>query len=372
MKFNYKYAKGDTVQINGDSGDYVIERRYGNGDTPAYFVRKTDRFSSFLITEDKIISPTNSATSVEEWVVEEKNPDTSVEDKTLFLKRIFRSMFSDYPTLCRYSNNFSSKALKGDFSVCLGREEEIETIEHLMYRRTKPNTMLLGKAGTGKTAIVEGLANIFNQRFVNGQDRIPTVIMELCTNSLVGGSKYRGEFEERVDNILQEIERMTSINLVLFIDEVHCINVLGASEGATSLGQVLKPALARGQIKVIGATTTDEYKQFLESDTAFCRRFNIIKVEELNGEKAKTVSQGILEDYGKFFNIDISQINIGSIYDENIEKLAGTFPDNLINVIDETLAYLKCNRVEKATMADFTNTLKRYITNTSAKKIGFG
>ena len=369
MKFNYKYAPNDVVKVKGYERDCLIERRYGSFNVPAYVIREETTIHSCVVKEEDILSYATS-TIVEEPPLS-KVPDVSTYENTARLKNYLRSVQSHCPTLDRYSNNFSAKALKGDFSVCLGRDEEMQTIEHLMYRRTKPNIMLLGKAGTGKTAIVEGLAYIFNQRFINGEDETPTVIMEVCTNSLVGGSKYRGEFEERVGNILKEISQVSFVNIVLFIDEVHCINVLGASEGATSLGQVLKPALARGQIKLIGATTTDEYKQYLENDTAFCRRFNIIEVNEIKGNKAKTISQGILEDYGKFFNIDISQVNIGSIYEENIEKLTGTFPDNLINVIDETLAYLKCNNVKTATMTDFANTLKRYV-KTATKKLGFG
>lgn len=379
MKHIYKYSAGDVVKVQNHSKAYVIERRYGNREMPCYLIRRPSETETALISEDEIEHRLDGVTeddvlagmtTVKERTSEEK---TAKQDNANagMLSRICREISAECPTLSRFGNNFTAKALNGEFAGCFGREDEMSVIEHLMYRRTKPNIMLLGKAGSGKTAIVEGLADIFNKKFINGEIEKPVVIMELCTNAMVGGTKYRGDFEERTDKLLREIESITYVELVLFIDEIHSINELGSSDGSTSLGQVLKPALARGQIKLIGATTTNEYKQYLEKDSALCRRFNIINVEELKGDKAKAISQGILEDYGKFFDIDISQIDIGLIYDNNIKELSGTFPDNLINVIDETLAVLKCDNKTVATMADFGNTLKRYV-KTAVKKLGFG
>lgn len=378
MKHIYKYSAGDVVKRKNRSGDYVIERRYGNREIPCYLIRLPSGITD-LISEDEIecrvddvVEENVSAgmTTVEQRASKENSTKQNGLNSNMLL-RVCKEISAECPTLSRFGNNFTAKALNGEFAGCFGREDEMSVIEHLMYRRTKPNIMLLGKAGSGKTAIVEGLANIFNKKFINGETEKPVVIIELCTNAMVGGTKYRGDFEERTDKLLKEIESITNVELVLFIDEIHSINELGSSDGSTSLGQVLKPALARGQIKLIGATTTNEYKQYLEKDSALCRRFNIINVEELKGDKAKAISQGILEDYGKFFDIDISQIDIGLIYDNNIKELSGTFPDNLINVIDETLAVLKCDNKTVATMADFGNTLKRYV-KTAVKKLGFG
>ena len=379
MKHIYKYSAGDIVKVRNHSKAYVIERRYGNREIPCYMIRLPFEMDTALISENDIERRLDGIT--EEDVLagmatnkQRTNEETSAKQNSLnsdMLLRVCREISAECPILSRFGNNFTAKALNGEFAGCFGREDEMSVIEHLMYRRTKPNIMLLGKAGSGKTAIVEGLADIFNKKFINGDIEKPVVVMELCTNAMIGGTKYRGDFEERTDKLLREIESITNAELVLFIDEIHSINELGSSDGSTSLGQVLKPALARGQIKLIGATTTNEYKQYLESDSALCRRFNIIIVEELKGDRAKAISKGILEDYGKFFDIDISQIDIGLIYDNNISQLSGTFPDNLINVIDETLAVLKCDNKTVATMADFGNTLKRYV-KTAVKKLGFG
>lgn len=365
MKFNYKYSVQDTFTTS-DGAKLVIESRYGRDSEPKYIVRINGEQTK--ITE-KHIDEMLSITSTE--VITEIHEDNNKLNNSREKINNYIAMFKEKcPTLIKFGTCYSEKALYEELTPCFGREEEIDIINYLLYRRTKPNIMLLGKAGVGKTAIVEGLSIQLNNDFINGKTNKFTIVHELCTNAMLSGSRYRGDFEERAQKLLDEIQRIKEFNIVVFIDEIHSINVLGNAEGATSFGQILKPALARGQIHLIGATTIDEYEQYLKNDKALCRRFNILEVQEFSGEKAITILQKILLDYGEYFKQDVSNIDIESIYNNYYNKLNGTFPDNFINIIDETLAYITFNN-GTVTTEDFIAVAKRNSTIKSKIALGF-
>ena len=364
MKFNYKYSVNDTFTTSNGL-KFVIESRYGRDNEPKYIVRINGEPKK--ITE-KHIDEMLSITSTE--VITETHNNNKLND---FHEKInnYITMFKEKcPTLIKFGTCYSEKALYKELTPCFGREEEINIINYLLYRRTKPNIMLLGRAGVGKTAIVEGLSVQLNNDFINGKTNKFTIVHELCTNAMLSGSKYRGDFEEKAQKLLDEIQGIKEFNIVVFIDEIHSINMLGNAEGATSLGQILKPALARGQIHLIGATTIDEYEQYLKNDKALCRRFNILEVQEFSGEKAITILQKILLDYGEYFKQDVSNIDIKSIYNNYYNKLNGTFPDNFINIIDETLAYITFNN-SIVTTEDFITVAKRNSTIKPKMALGF-
>ena len=282
-------------------------------------------------------------------------------------------------SLSAVSRNLNLLALQGSIAPVFHREAEIEAIQKLMLRRTKPNALLTGPAGCGKTAIAEALAiHIANQRteylaeeakaereynrayekWSNSPDNeidpntgevlgaphrrvvqkpplCDAVIYDLSMNSLLSGSKYRGEFEERLQKIMDECKR--NPNIILFIDEIHQMNTIGAAEGASGMGQILKPALARAEIRVIGATTTEE-SAMLKKDKALARRFSEVEVLPLSGAKALSTADSILHDYEAFHSVVVKDITAEQILEMVNFHIGGVFPNSFIDVIDEAMS----------------------------------
>lgn len=232
--------------------------------------------------------------------------------------------------------NLNDLARKNELDKVIGRDKEIERIIEVLARKNKNNPILIGEAGVGKTAIVEELA----RRIVSGE--VPKFlenkeILNLNIASVIAGTKYRGEFEEKLSNIIKELEN--SNNLILFIDEIHTIVGAGGAEGAIDASNILKPALARGKIKCIGATTNNEFKSSIEKDKALERRFQKIYVNEPNCEETKIILKKIKKDYERFHNVIIPE----KILDETI-KLSQKYiidrhePDKSIDILDEICA----------------------------------
>nr|MBA3637360.1 AAA family ATPase [Rubrobacteraceae bacterium] len=205
--------------------------------------------------------------------------------------------------LDQYGRNLTSYAEEDKLDPVIGRSQEIARIMQILVRRTKNNPVIIGEPGVGKTAIVEGLAEEI------AEGTVPEILGEkevytLDLGALVAGSKYRGEFEERLKKIMKEITDHGDI--ILFIDEIHNLVGAGAAEGAIDAASILKPALARGEIQVIGATTTDEYRKYVEKDKALERRFQTIQVGEPSVEETELILQGLREKYESHHNIDIT------------------------------------------------------------------
>ena len=229
--------------------------------------------------------------------------------------------------------DITEQAKSNKLDPVIGREEEINMLQEILCRRTKNNPLLIGAPGVGKTALVEQLANLI------AKDSVPPSlknkrIISLDMATTVAGTKYRGEFEERMKKILEEIEAHNDI--ILFIDEIHTLIGAGGAEGAIDASNILKPALARGKIKCIGATTTDEYKKHFEKDKALDRRFQIINIEEPNREKTKDILLNLKPIYEKYHNVIIKDEII-----DNIIKLTEKYiynrysPDKQIDILDE-------------------------------------
>lgn len=281
--------------------------------------------------------------------------------------------------LSSVARNLNLLALQGKMFRAYGREEETERVLCAMLRKTKPNTMLVGRAGCGKTAIVENLAFYITDKRLEWlkeqSNPAPlfndTIIYDLSLTSLTAGTKYRGELEEKLRDILKCCEEHD--NIVLFIDEIHMINKMGDSEGGTGIGQMIKPALARGTIRCIGATTTDEVR-FFESDKALLRRFVRVDVSPLSGDKALATAEKILNDYLVAHGMTGSNLNSAVLYGLSKTKLQATaFPDNYINLVDETLASAKYFGKTEVTHADFEVVADRYATPVVTDvRIGFG
>lgn len=232
--------------------------------------------------------------------------------------------------------DLTKKARDGLLDPVIGREEEIKRVLEILSRRTKNNPILIGEAGVGKTAIVEEIARMI----VSGKAPLflrNKRIISLDMSSCVSGTKYRGEFEERINKILKEIENNEDI--ILFIDEIHTIVGAGGAEGAIDASNIFKPALARGTIRCIGATTTDEYKRFIEKDSALERRFQKVMIEQPNDESLKNILMKLKPIYEKFHSVVLTEQVIDNILKfSNIYVYDRNQPDAAIDILDEVCA----------------------------------
>ena len=240
----------------------------------------------------------------------------------------------------RYTKNLTELARQDKLDPVIGREEEIQRIMEIISRRTKNNPVLIGEAGTGKTAIAEGLAIRIAKGDVPESLREKEIV-SLDLGLLLAGTKYRGEFEERLKNIIKEIERSEG-RIIIFMDELHTIIGAGAAEGAIDASNMLKPALARGEIRMIGATTIKEYQKYIEKDQAFTRRFQPVYVEEPNLEDAIAILRGLKEKYELHHGIHITDNAIVSAVNLSSRYITDRFlPDKAIDLIDEAASAMR-------------------------------
>lgn len=247
-------------------------------------------------------------------------------------------------TLDQYARDLTDMARQGKLDPVVGREGEIQRVIQILSRRGKNNPCLIGEPGVGKTAIVEGLA----QRIQIGMvpDSVADKrVMTLDLSGMVAGSKYRGEFEERIKRVIAEV--MQAGNIILFIDEMHTIIGAGGAEGAIDASNILKPAMARGEIQIIGATTIAEYRKYVEKDAALERRFQPVTVEEPTEEETEAILQGIKERYEKHHGITISDEAVHAAVTMSQRYIADRFlPDKAIDLVDEAAARLRLMEVK--------------------------
>lgn len=245
----------------------------------------------------------------------------------------------DAPTLSSYGRNLTELASDGKLDPIIGRDDETQRVIQILSRRTKNNPCLIGEPGVGKTAVVEGLA----QRIVSGD--VPDmlkgkIIFTLDLASLIAGSKYRGEFEERLKNIIEEVKK--NQNIIIFIDEIHMIVHAGEAEGALDAANIIKPCLARGEFQVIGATTISEYRKYIEKDAALERRFQPVMVGEPTNEDTVKILQGLKDKYEAHHKIKISDEAIKAAVDLSVRYISDRFlPDKAIDLIDEASSRVK-------------------------------
>ncbi len=246
---------------------------------------------------------------------------------------------STTPALDSFGRDLTVMAGEGKLDPVIGREKEIERVIQILSRRTKNNPVLIGEPGVGKTAIAEGLA----QRIVDG--KVPEIlkdrrVVSLDLASVVAGSKYRGEFEERLKKVMEEIRNAG--NIILFIDELHTIIGAGAAEGAIDASNILKPALARGELQAIGATTLDEYRKHVEKDAALERRFQPIMVEEPNVEEAIQILKGLRDRYEAHHRVEITDKAIEVAVRLSDRYVSDRFlPDKAVDLIDEAASRVR-------------------------------
>ena len=245
-----------------------------------------------------------------------------------------------FEALKRFAIDYTERAAQGKMDPIIGRDEEIRRTIQVLSRRTKNNPILIGEPGVGKTAIVEGLA----QRIINGD--VPSTLahkrlMALDMGALIAGAKYRGDFEERLKAVLQEVQNANG-QVILFIDEMHTVVGAGASEGSMDASNLLKPALARGELHCIGATTLKEYQKYIEKDAAFARRFQPVYVGETTVEDTVSILRGIKEKYELQPGVHISDAALVAAASMSDRYISDRFlPDKAIDLVDEAASKLK-------------------------------
>jgi len=254
-------------------------------------------------------------------------------------KKEEKKKISGAPILTNYGRDLTSLAKEGKIDPIIGREKETERLIQILSRRTKNNPCLVGEPGVGKTAVVEGLAQRIADKNVP-EDLISKRIITLDIPSMIAGAKYRGEFEDRMKNVMAEVSEAKDI--ILFVDEIHTIIGAGAAEGAVDAANILKPALARGELQMIGATTLSEYRTHIEKDAALERRFQSVNVAEPTEKEAKQMIMGLCDKYEAHHSLKISEGAIDAAVRLAVRYIPDRFlPDKAIDLVDEAAARVR-------------------------------
>jgi ATP-dependent Clp protease ATP-binding subunit ClpB len=263
-----------------------------------------------------------------------------------------------FDSLNRYAINLNERARSGKLDPVIGRDDEIRRILQILGRRTKNNPLMIGEPGVGKTAIAEGIAH----RIIRGdvpEDLKSKVIYSLDMGALIAGAKYKGEFEERLKSVVNEVIGSNG-EIILFIDEIHTLVGAGQSEGAMDAANILKPALARGELRAIGATTLNEYQKYFEKDKALERRFQVVMIDEPDREDSISILRGVREKYEAHHKVIIRDEAIIAAVDLSVRYITNRFlPDKAIDLIDEAAARL---RLEMNSVPEEVDEAQRSIT----------
>jgi len=292
-----------------------------------------------LILQSLKVDNNKLADDIEEFS-EKQSEDSKIEDEKAKYARKNPLKF-----LTKFGRDLTELARKGELDTVIGRDKEIERTVTVLCRRTKSNPVLIGEAGVGKTAIVEGLATRIAKNEVPGS-LIGKRIYEIDLSSMVAGTKFRGDFEERIKGVIDEAT--ANKDVILFIDEIHLLTGAGDGDGAMDAANILKPALARGEIKLIGATTMDEYRKRIEKDKALSRRFQTVIVEEPSPAVTLRILKGIKSHYEKHHNVIVPESLLETAINMSGRYISDRYmPDKVIDVIDEACAICKVNADKK-------------------------
>ena len=287
------------------------------------------------IMMDLNVNPQKLYNEIVKVINEDENAGTSEKQP----KGKVRGSYNQTPTLNQYGTDLTKKATEGKLDPVIGRKDEIQRVIQILSRRTKNNPCLIGEPGVGKTAVAEGLA----ERII--AEDVPEMlknkrVVSLDIASMIAGAKYRGDFEERIKKCLEEVKKAGDV--ILFIDEVHTIVGAGSAEGAVDAANILKPLLARGEVQVIGATTLNEYRKYIEKDSALERRFSPVTVGEPTNEETIEILKGIRDRYEAHHNVKITDEAIKAAVELSTRYINDRFlPDKAIDLVDEAASRVK-------------------------------
>ena len=300
------------------------------------------RDSAFITPEDILLALFNDTLTTSAQLKQQGVNKEEVENK---LSKNHGFSYGKKSVLDRYGIDLTQQAREGKLDPIAGREKEIDRLVHILLRRTKNNPIIIGEAGVGKTAIIEGLA----EEIVTGKapkDLSNKRIIQLDLSSIVAGASHRGEFEERLRSVIQEA-MASSGQIVLFIDEIHILMGAGGDGDAMNASNIIKPHLARGQLQIIGATTTSEYRKNFEKDKALERRFQPVIAEEPSEEAAIEMLKVLRPKYEKFHNVTISDKTIEAAVKLSKKYIGERYlPDKAVDLLDEASAWVKLGRSE--------------------------
>jgi len=324
-------------------GDIVLSREAGKAVNEASTIAKKMK-DEYVSIEHLILAIFKSSSKVAQILKDqgatEKSLKAAIDELRKGDRVTSQSAEDTYNSLDKYANNLNRMAEEGKLDPVIGRDEEIRRILQILSRRTKNNPMLVGEPGTGKTAIAEGLAH----RIIAGDipDNLKDkIIYNLDMGALIAGAKYKGEFEERLKAVIKEVTSSDG-NIVLFIDEIHTLVGAGGGQGAMDAANILKPALARGELRAIGATTLDEYQKYFEKDKALERRFQKVVVDEPDTESAISILRGIKEKYETHHKVRIKDEAIIAAVELSQRYITNRFlPDKAIDLMDEAASKLR-------------------------------
>ncbi|SKB67735.1 ATP-dependent Clp protease ATP-binding subunit ClpB [Salegentibacter holothuriorum] len=324
-------------------GDIVLSREAGKAVNEASTIAKKMK-DEYVSIEHLILAIFKSSSKVAQILKDqgatEKSLKAAIEELRKGDRVTSQSAEETYNALDKYAINLNRMAEEGKLDPVIGRDEEIRRILQILSRRTKNNPMLVGEPGTGKTAIAEGLAH----RIIAGDipDNLKDkIIYNLDMGALIAGAKYKGEFEERLKAVIKEVTSSDG-NIVLFIDEIHTLVGAGGGQGAMDAANILKPALARGELRAIGATTLDEYQKYFEKDKALERRFQKVVVDEPDTESAISILRGIKEKYETHHKVRIKDEAIIAAVELSQRYITNRFlPDKAIDLMDEAASKLR-------------------------------
>ncbi len=347
------------TQTNGDAGQ-TISRDANNAILRSGALLK-DFGDEFVTPEHLLLALLKGSDNVSKILKDAGLTDKALTQAIKELRKgnTVNSQTSDaqYNALQRYAKNLNELAANGKLDPVIGRDEEIRRTLHILSRRTKNNPMLVGEPGVGKTAIIEGLAH----RIINGdvpENLKSKIIFALDMGQLIAGAKYKGEFEERLKSVVKEVTDSEG-TIILFIDEIHTLVGAGGGEGAMDAANILKPALARGELRAIGATTLNEYQKYFEKDKALERRFQKVIVDEPSVEDAISILRGLKDRYENHHQVQIKDEAIIAAVELSARYITDRFlPDKAIDLIDESAAKLK---LEMNSMPEELDELERRI-----------
>ncbi|MBA2421990.1 MAG: ATP-dependent chaperone ClpB [Chitinophagales bacterium] len=330
------------VKVSGASGQYLSnDANQALIKAQGYLKEYKDEFVSVEhLLHALLTGKDNTAKLLKDAGINEKDLKLAIAELRKGRKVTDQSAESTYNALNKYAKNLNDLAQSGKLDPVIGRDEEIRRVLHILSRRTKNNPILVGEPGVGKTAIAEGIAH----RIVNGdipENLKSKTVYALDTGSLLAGAKFRGEFEERLKAVIKEVTESNG-QIILFIDEIHTLVGAGATEGAMDAANILKPALARGELRTVGATTLNEYQKFFEKDKALERRFQKVIIDEPNEEDAISILRGLKERYETHHKVRLKDEAIMAAVSLSHRYISDRFlPDKAIDLIDEAAAKLR-------------------------------